>query len=68
MMYEIIGKTANLTSIGLWKVRVRIRNAVTEKHNLIVNKELFATVYYMSSNMILRNIKQKSNNVKKSNK
>ena len=68
MMYEIIGKTANLTSIGLWKVRVRIRNAVTEKHNLIVKKELFATVYYMSSNMILRNIKQKSNNVKKSNK
>ena len=68
MMYEIIGKTANLTSTSLWKVRVRIQNAVTEKHNLIVNKELFATVYYMSFNMILRNIKQKSNNVKKSNK
>ena len=68
MMYEIIGKTANLTSTSLLKVRVRIQNAVTEKHNLIVNKELFATVYYMSFNMILRNTKQKSNNVKKSNK
>ena len=68
MMFVILGKTANLTSINLYKVRVRIRNAVTEKHNLIVNKELFATVYYMYSNMILRNIKQKSNNVSKSNK
>ena len=39
-----------------------MRNAVGEKHYVIVRKELCGTVSYMSSNMMLRNIKLRSDN------
>ena len=56
LIFQILGKTDNLTSIKHLRDKVRIRNAVTEKLKQIVNKELFATVFYMFSNMILRSI------------